>query len=153
MSLIYTKNRYWNKKKPLKRIVGRKEQASIRRRKVNNFLLSFFDNTYEYQEKEINGFWITKNVVNGRLSPYLYTGESWQRSKGYHPGGKYEYRKASKPKYSYAKKEEWGKGEERSKPRKAVGVYNQFAKKKRGFPDKNQKAKIGEDYKKELGLN
>ena len=52
-------------------------------RKHQQFLLTFFDDKLCYQEKEVNGFMLTKNIDGDTGKPiiYMYTKESWNGSR------------------------------------------------------------------------
>ena len=49
----------------------------------NDFYLSFFDDKKEYEEKEINGFWLVRtfNPVTNKCQVMLYTRESFKAYK------------------------------------------------------------------------
>ena len=57
----------------------KKEQVETR----NNFYLSFFDDGTQYEEKEVNGFWLVKtyNPKAGCFQAFLYSRTSFMKYK------------------------------------------------------------------------
>ncbi len=59
--------------------MGIQKQKS--RQRLQDFLLSFFDDELKYEEKEVNGFILTKNINGSTGKPYvsIFTKETFKK--------------------------------------------------------------------------
>jgi len=62
--------------------MGIQKQKS--RQRLQDFLLSFFDDELKYEEKEVNGFILTKNINGSTGEPYvcIFTKETFKKRNG-----------------------------------------------------------------------
>ena len=76
----------YSKENPPPRILKKKEDNKRRKETQRQFLLSFFNQIDEHhEEKQINGFWLSKNYNNNQHFWYvsIYTQDSFQKYKDY----------------------------------------------------------------------
>ena len=65
-----------------------KTQKQKSRQRLQDFLLSFFDDEPKYETKEVNGFILTKNINGSNGKPYvsIFTEQSYRKGLPFHTG-------------------------------------------------------------------